>query len=293
MLFTEDSPSFWRANGLVFGFALIVAVLSSFWSFLADTAFVSSSVRVTIGLIVSCSPAAIWLVSLYQGRFSTSDSVRPYVTIPMIMIVGAFFSGAISHPILTGILHVGQLLSEATPTDRFTGTILIYGMVHVYLTYTAIRIVGGETGTLCRRVEGLVFGLAFSLGYGATFASLFVLDNGGLTLFTGNLRLMSTVVAFCVNGLAVGFVAGTFRFEQMPVYFLPLGLSVCAILHGILLYIGTQLNIVSLSLADSGFSPWPGYIVSVLALAAGIFVAFTFLRQQSLLIRGRIRTGLQ
>lgn len=292
-LFTDDSPAFWRAN-LLFGVTLVVLIVISLASaIISGSLQVSTTIRLATGVIVCISPVLVWIFTLSRGRFSESDKLSIYLTVPVMILIGALFSGAVAHPILVGVLGLGEWLAQTTGTNRFLVNILVLGSFHSYLIYAAIRLIGWEAATFYRRVDGPILGLAFSLGYGATYATLFAFDHGGLTFLAGNLRLISTLCAFAVPGLTVGYFVGSFRFEQMPIYFLPLGLVSSGILNGLLLYIGAELNIVSLTLTATGFSPWPGITANLIGLTATVVFTYAILRQQNMLIRGRIRTGIQ
>ena len=91
------------------------------------------------------------------------------------------------------------------------------------------------------------------------------------------MNLQAAVIRVAVTALAQasfaglsGYFLGRARFEDEPIWWLPTGVTLAAVLNGVFTTLHGELTTPALNLAGGGFNPWPG-----LALAA-VFAGGTF-----------------
>jgi hypothetical protein len=81
---------------------------------------------------------------------------------------------------------------------------------------------------------------------------------------------------------------GRNRFEDLPIVYLTSGLGIAALLNGVLLYAGTELNNIRLGIDQDGFSPWPGFVFSMAVLIATYAAVYGLTRRHNALTRARL-----
>lgn len=262
---------------------------------LAATAFLlpaegASTPNVGAGIFVSVAPALLWLALLYRGTRRSTESLPAIV--PSFMLVGVLVAAAVTHPIFRTVLETENWFSRTNALNRFLGSILLNGFFDVFVLYAIIRFLAWNHPSFSHRTDGVLLAMAASLGYSTTLSVFYVIDHAGLTAVNGSLRVLSIGMATVTPGLVLGYFAGHNRFEDMPLHFLVGGVTIAAFINGLLLYAGSELNYTGLGLKQTGFSPWPGVVVNVLALAACFTVVHSLLRRQNSLIKARLEPGL-
>jgi len=130
--------------------------------------------------------------------------------------------------------------------------------------------------------------MAMAAPYAATLAVLYLLDHGTLTLLSGNLRLLTIQASIIASSIILGYFVGQNRFQDMPPFYLSLGVAVSAVINGLLLFASTELDNSSLGITQSGFSPWPGIVASMLALAGAFALISGLMRRQNSIIQARL-----
>jgi hypothetical protein len=160
--------------------------------------------------------------------------------------------------------------------------------VTAFALYAIVRYTVWRTPAFSHRVDGPLFAVAAAWGYGSMFALLFVIDQGQMTLLNGGLRIIVILCAYLTPAFILGFFLGRNRFEDMPFYYLTGGVVTAAVINGFLLYAGVELNKVSPSLSNDGYSPWPGVAISVLLLAGTFAAVLGLMSRHNSLTRGRL-----
>ncbi len=242
-----------------------------------------------VGIMVTIGPPLAWVVLLYRERLRGNLELSPLI--PIFLLIGVLFAAAVTHPLIVNTLDLEMWLSRTNAFNRFLGNILLNGFFHFFILYTMIRYLAWNHPSFAHRIDGIIFVLAAGFGYAATLNLYYVIDHGGLAILNGGLRVLSMLCAFVTPCLILGYFVGQNRFEDLPPYFLSVGLVLSAVLNGLLLYAGSELNYIGLSLSQSGFSPWPGFVLNLLALAAVFFVTSGLVRRQNALVKGRLEPG--
>ncbi|GAB4478459.1 MAG: hypothetical protein Kow00124_22920 [Anaerolineae bacterium] len=285
--FYEDLPAVWRASTLTFGvILLLVAGLAVGHLIIGEP---QGTTRLLVSITAAAAPPLLWAAFLYQIAARQQTAVAPLVL--TLFMLGALIAAAVTRPVLLDLLDLDTWLSSTTVIRRLLSNILIGGFWHAFLLYAMVRYTVWRTEVFTRRTDGVLFSMAASWGYALAINLLFVLDQDGLTMLNGNLRLLAQQAAFLVPGVVLGYFLGRSRFEVMPAYYLTLGLVIAAGLNGLLLFAGTELNSIRLGFDQDGFSPWPGLVVSLLAMGLTFFAIYGIIRRDNALTRARLEQG--
>ncbi len=283
--FSENTPPLWRASTLTFGLLLLGVAGAGITNLVLPPA-TRDVPRLAIGIGYAVLPALIWLLTLYQAAARGRMEISPLL--PTVFVLAALIAAAVTHPFLSDVLALNLWLTRTSQANRLLGNILINGSVNVFALYAIVRYTVWHTPIFTRRTDGILYALAAGWGYVTAINLLFVLDLGGLTLLNGSLRLVSQTCAYLAPSLVIGFVLGHNRFENLPFTYLPAGMTVAGILNGVLLYTASELNSTRLDLTASGFSPWPGVVVNLIALAGTFWAIYGLLRRYNALTDARL-----
>jgi hypothetical protein len=284
-MFYQDLPLIWQASIVTFGMMIgLIVVLAAASFVVSDSGAITLHWAISLGTAVL--PTIVWFTLLYRAA-SRSHTELPAL-LPVLGAVAVLLAAAAVHPFQTGLLDLDGWLAGTSGVFRLLGTILLKGFPNTFLPYFAVLLITWRTGQFRRRVEGVLFIMAMAAPYASTLAVLYVLDHGTLTLVAGNLRVLSLQASIIASSILLGYFVGQNRFQDMPPYYLSLGVAVCAAINGLLLFASTELDNTSLGITQSGFSPWPGIVVSMLALAGAFALISGLMRRQNSIIQARL-----
>ncbi len=283
--FTEDVVPLWRASTFTIGLMVILSIGLVIINQIIQTEL-QGFPRLFISISVAILPALVWLSVLYRTASRLEFEFSPML--PTVFVLAALAAAAIIRPFVYDFIDVNTWFWRTNAVNRLLGNMLISGSINAFVIYVIVRYTVWRTMAFVRRVDGILYTMAASWGYATMFGLLFVLDEGGVSLVNGNFRILAETCAYVISGIIIGYFLGRNRFEEMPVYFLGGGVALAAGANGFLLFASKELNNVSLSLTDDGFSPWPGLVLSIVALI-GIFSAiYGLLQRQNKLTRARL-----
>ena len=241
---------------------------------------------VLAGVTVAILPALFWLTVLFRAARRGGGQISPLL--PTMFILGALVAAALMRPLLYDLLNIPDWLSRTSQTNRFLAHILLYGFSNVFVIYMLVRYIVWRTPSFERRIDGVLYSVAVAWGYASMFGVLFVVNQGGVTLFNGGLRLLAQLAASVATAFVVGYFLGRNRFEDMPLYYLTGGVVLAAALNGLMLYAGTELNGVRLSVSNDAYSPWPGLGFSFALLVLTYSAILGLLRRHNGLTKARL-----
>ena len=260
---TRDRPGAWRAGlGLVAGqvlFVLLVVGLAG----LLKPALAGWALGVT-GLVLALVPAAMWLAFFYQ-----QDRLEPepkgYVL--GVFVLGALLAQAVGIPLVEDVFDVRRWL-PISPWTNLGGSILVIGFTQEFLKYAAVRYSVYPSAEFDGRVDGVVYGTAAGLGYATMRNVHYVVASGGLNLQAGVIRIVVTALAQASFAGLSGYFLGRAKFEDRPVWWLPGGVALAAVLNGLFTVLRGELTTTGLGLAGGGFNPWPGLVLAAIVAGA-------------------------
>jgi hypothetical protein len=100
----------------------------------------------------------------------------------------------------------------------------------------------------------------------ATLLNLrYVIDNGGVALTPGVIQVVTVALAQASFGGVMGYFMAQAKFEHKPVWWVPLGLAIAAVLNGLFRWLISEVSAAGLTVA-----PWRSLALG-LALALVVF----------------------
>lgn len=230
-----------------------------------------------IGLILAIIPAIVWLAFFYR-----QDRLEPE---PRTMVVGVFLLGvlvatAIATPLVDRVFDVGSWLFES-PLVHLAGGILVVGVVQEGLKYLTLRLSVYDSREFDERTDGIIYGTAVGLGFATALNVAFVVESGGVDLGTGAIRVVLTSLAHASFGGVIGYFLGSQRFEPRPVWWMPAGVALAAVLNGLFFFLRSTVARGTIDDPLSVVAPWVGLVLAAI-LAAAITVALTALTRREL-----------
>jgi RsiW-degrading membrane proteinase PrsW (M82 family) len=273
----QDRPSVWRSGvGHILGQIVFVLLVVALVSLLKPA--LTGWALVAIGLVLALIPALIWLVFFYQ-----QDRLEPEPKghIASVFILGALLAQAVGIPLLDG-LDVGRWLpiaAKVSPLLSLLGSILVVGFAHEFLKYAAVRYSIYPSAEFDERADGVVYGTAAGLGYATMLNINYVIVSGGVNLQAGVIRIVVTALAHASFAGLSGYFLGRAKFEDEPVWWLPSGVGLAALLNGLFIFVRGEITTTSLGLTGGGFNPWPGLILAAVVAGATFGALFYLIRR--------------
>lgn len=271
---TQDRPGVWRAGlGMVAGQLLLVLVVEVLAGAF-DPVF-SGWTLVAAGVGLALLSAVIWLIFFYrQDRLEPEP--KGYVL--SIFLLGALLAQGVGIPLVRDVLEVQRWLPRS-PVGGLLAAILIIGFVQEFLKYAAVRYAVFPLPEFDERVDGVIYGTAAGLGYATVLNINYVVAGSGVNLQAGVIRIVVTSLAQASFAGLTGYFLGRAKFEDEPVWWLPAGVTLAAVLNGVFTTLRGELTTTGLGLAGGGFNPWPGLALAAV-VAGGTFAAlFALIRR--------------
>jgi RsiW-degrading membrane proteinase PrsW (M82 family) len=279
---TAHHRGIWQ-TGVVQIIALIV--------FVVLVEVIVSSVQITLsatglviaGLILALIPALIWLAFFYaQDRLEPEP--KGYVL--GVFLLGGLLASAVGIPVLRDLFHTNDWLGTSTLTSVL-GSILVVGMTQEFLKYAAVRYSIFQSSEFDERVDGIVYGTAAGLGYATMLNLQFLIESGGADLRAAMIRIVITALAQASFAGITGYFLARAKFEDEPVWWLPFGLVLAAILNGVFTVVRGEITATRLTLSGGGYNPWPGLILAAgVALAVLLLLALLIRRANKITLSG-------
>jgi RsiW-degrading membrane proteinase PrsW (M82 family) len=271
---TRDRPSVWRAGlGLVLVQVAFVLLFIGLVGLLRPT--LTGWTLVAVGLFLALIPALIWLLFFYQ-----QDRLEPepkgYVL--GVFALGALLAQAIGIPLVEDLFDVRRWL-PLDPWANLLGSILVIGFTQEFLKYAAVRYSIYPSTEFDGRVDGVVYGTAAGLGYATVLNLHYVLDSGGINLQAGIIRIVVTAMAQASFAGLTGYFLGRAKFEDEPMWWLPVGVALAAMLNGVFTFLRGELTTTALDLTGGGFNPWPGLILAAVVGGTTFGVLYVLIRR--------------
>ena len=267
---TGERKGIWQS-----GIAEIVAVLL----FVALIEVIISLVKPTLtgtpllltGIAMTLIPAAIWMVFFYrQDRLEP----EPKVYVLEVFLLGALLASALGIPLLRDIFRVQDWLGRSTLINVL-GSILVIGFVQEFLKYAAVRYSIYLSTEFDERVDGVVYATAAGLGFATMLNINYVASNAGVDLRMGMIRIAVTTLAQASFAGISGYFLGRAKFEEEPVWWLPLGVTIAAVLNGLFTFVRGEITRVGLTV-----NPWNGLILATV-VAVLTFAALYYLMRRA------------
>ena len=277
---TRQRRGAWNSNlGLIVALIVFVGLVYALDAFLKPT-FTPSTLLLT-GVVLALVPAAIWLGVFYQ-----QDRLEPEPKgfVLAVFVLGALLAAAVGVPLVENVFHVSNWL-YSDPLTTILGGILVVGFTQEFLKYAAVRYSMYNSAEFDEATDGVIYATAAGLGYATVLNILFVVQNGGVNLGAGVISM--TVVALAQAGFAgiTGYFLGRAKFESEPLWWMPLGITLAAVVNGLFNWVRGAVTRGGVSTLGGAANPWSGLILAAV-------VAFACLGVVSWLIRRNLKSAL-
>ncbi len=254
---TRERGHVWHAGWVLvvalMGFILLVVGVDRF----AHPA-IGGALLLAAGVLLALVPALIWLLFFYlQDRLEPEP--KRYVI--GVFVLGALLATAIGIPLVNDLFRVSDWLYQSALV-QLVGGILVVGFAQEFLKYAAVRYTVYGSREFDERMDGVIYGTAAGLGYATMLNIQYVLSNAGVDLSVGVIRIVITALAQASFSGIVGYFLAQDKFEGKPVWWVPLGLALAAVLNGAFVFVRDLASVRGLQ-----FNPWNGlFLAAVLAL---------------------------
>ena len=267
---TQDRRGLWVST-LVGIVALLVFV--GLVSLLANVTQLSlkGTPLVLVCIVVSLVPAVIWL-----GVFVQQDRLEPE---PKRFILGVFVLGgllaqAVGIPAIRDLFRVQDWLTVSRPLVNLLGSILIIGFIQEYLKYAGVRFTVFGSSEFDERVDGIIYGAAIGVGFATMLNINYVVGSGGVNLGIGVMRIVIVTLAQASFAGVSGYFLGRAKFEEMPFWWLPAGVTLAAVLNGVVSVLLQEVSTQGLR-----FTPAYGLVLAAAVAGATFAVLFVTIRR--------------
>jgi len=270
----------WNSNfSLILALVLFVGLVFALDKFIQPV-FTPVTLLLT-GVVLALVPAGIWLVVFYQQDRLEPE---PKSLVLAVFVLGALLAGAVGVPLVEKFFRVSDWLFTDTMTT-ILGSILVIGFAQEFLKYVAVRYSIYNSLEFDEATDGVIYATAAGLGYATVLNVLFVVRNGGVDLGVGTIHM--AIVALAQAGAAgiTGYFLGRAKFEHDAIWWMPLGITLAAVVNGLFNWARGAVTRGEVSLAGGASNPWSGLVLAAL-------VAFACLGAVSWLIRRNVRMAM-
>ncbi len=267
---TADRRGVWWASligaGVLVIFVLLVALIAGL-----TRPDLQGGGLLVVSIILALVPAVIWLAIFYAQDVREPEPKR---LVASVFLLGALLAQAVGRPVTEGLFQVSQWMATAGPLLHILAAIFIIGFTEMFLVYAAVRFSVYGLPEFDERVDGVIYGTAAALGYATVLNVAFVVESGGVDLVAGVIRVAVTALALASFGGVLGYFLGRCKFEDEPLWWMPAGLALAAVLDGLFIYVRGEITTTAVGLRGGGYNPWPGLILG--AVVAGVTFGVLF-----------------
>jgi protease PrsW len=251
----KSHAGYWRADlALILGMGLLSALVAALTR---DVRGLEPNTLLVAGLLMAIVPTALWLVFFYrQDRLEP----EPKTSIATVLLLALLLTQALGLP----LIREGFRLTDWATYDTVTSllaSVLVLGFVYQGIVYVAVRAAVYNTPEFDERMDGILYGTVAGLGVATLLNLRYVLDNNGVALAPGVIRVVTTALAQATFGGLLGYFMAEAKFSHRPVWWVPLGLIVAASLNGLFSWLINEVSAAGLTV-----DPWR-------SLALGLAVA--------------------
>ncbi len=230
-----------------------------------------------VGVILALVPAVLWLAFFYGLDYREPE---PKQLVLGVFFLGALLAWAVGIPLIEDVFRAPEWLARTTLV-HILGGIFVVGFTQQFLIYAAVRYTVYQAAEFDERVDGIIYTVAAALGYATVVNIAYVVRSGGVDLVSGMIRITVTALALASFGGLSGYFLGRCKFEDEPLWWMPVGLALASVLDGLFTYARGEITTTALSLAGGGYNPWPGLVLgAVVALLTFGALFYLILRIQ-------------
>ncbi len=262
---------FWRAGVLqivLMGvFSVVVAIIADNLPQLDQTALI------VVGLFLAIVPSVWWLTYFYR---EDQLEPEPKTKIALVFFLALLLTYTVGLPLSDNVFHYQQW-SGINRTTSLLAHILIVGFTFMAITYFAVRAIVYATEEFDERMDGVVYGTTAGLGVATLLNFNHVLGNQGVALGPGVIHVVTTALAQASFGGLLGYFMAQAKFQHKPIWWVPAGLTVTAVLNGLFIWLINEVSATGLTV-----DPWRSLIAGLLIALATFGVLIALMRRANL-----------
>jgi protease PrsW len=237
------------------------------------------------GVVLAIVPAALWLFLFYRLDSAEPEPVHDVVKI---FVVGLALASAVGIPLTDQLFRVRDWLYHDLPTTLLA-SVFITGAVEAFVVYASVRFFMYDDPDFDERADGVIYGTAAGLGYATALNLQFILANRGAALGPGEIYVAEVALAHAAFAGLLGYFLGKEKMQRTPVWWLPLGFVLAALLNGLFSVLTGQVENGSITIGSGGDLPGVTSLLlsGALAVAMSVLVAILIRRDVRLSEAGR------
>lgn len=266
-LVNKQHNGFWRSalvQIVIMGvFSVLVSLIAGYVDPLEDPW------RVPVGVALVLIPSALWIYYFY-----TQDRARPEpkTRVLEVFLLALLLTEAVGYTVLRWFRM--DEWAGSLNTTSLLASILIAGFTWQAITYTAVRAVVYATTEFDERMDGIVYGTMAGLGVSTLLNLHYVLDNGGVALGPGVVHIVTTALAQASFGGITGYFMAQAKFEHRPVWWVPAGVVIAAVLNGLFRWSVSEVSADGLAV-----DPWRSLALGLVASLVAFVVLLTLMQR--------------
>lgn len=272
----KPNRGFWRAGLfqiiLMGVFSALVAVLAS------NLGALDHTVLVVVGLLLAIIPSALWLIFFYrQDRLEP----EPKTKIAEVFVLAVILTDVLGLRLFNDWFQLPRWALAQTFTSLLAD-ILVVGFTIQAIAYAAVRLVVYATPEFDERMDGIVYGTVAGLGAATLLNLHYVIDNNGVALGPGVIHVVTTALAQASFSGLMGYFMAEAKFEHRPIWWVPLGVVIAALLNGLFTWLMSEVSATGLTV-----QPWRSLALglAVALVVFGVLLALMRRAMQSALVQ--------
>lgn len=220
---------------------------------------------------VAVLPALLWLTISYRGE---RRARQPRPDLVRVLVLGGLVASGIAVPLEERLFQPERWLPGLDFFGRLLGHATTVGFAAEFLKYLVLRY-SVWPQRINQRLDGVAYGLAVSVGFATVLALRFALFTEASLAATA-LRVASITLPHMGTGVIVGFFMAELWIGRTAIVWLPLGLSLAALVSGAHYTFRAIAITGSPGVTSTGSSPLLGLLLAT-GFAAAIFSLFAFI----------------
>jgi protease PrsW len=264
----KPNPGFWRAGIIqIVGVGIVSAIIAALAGQIGPLA---PGALMAVGVVLAIVPSAVWLYFFYrQDRLEP----EPKTKLAAVFLLALLLTGALGVPLINDWFQVRVWASADSVTSLLT-SILIVGFTWQAIAYAAVRLVVYNTPEFDERMDGIVYGTVAGLGLATLLNLNYVIANGGVALAPGVIHVVTTALAQASFSGLLGYFMAEAKFEHKPVWWVPLGLFIAAVLNGLFSWLFSEVSANGLTV-----SPWRSLLLGLVVALVVFGLLLTLMRR--------------
>lgn len=271
----SSRKSLWKSNLITFGLLGLFLLLVFAVEALVHPIFNSTSLVIT-GAVMSLVPAFLWLVFFYR---QDQLEPEPKSMVFEVFILGGLLAAAIGIPLIEDVFKLSSWLYSNLWIELL-GSVLVIGFTQETLKWAAVRFSVYKSIEFDEPTDGIIYATAAGLGFATVLNISFIVNSGGANLGIAAIRIVLTALAQASFAGISGYFLACEKFEGKPIWWMPCGVALAALLNGVFFTLWGSLTRPTLTGSGAFINPWLGLAFAVL-LSLAITVILSLMIQKN------------